>query len=88
MCDLGIYGGWLTVNRFCNMRCAWCYAAGAAFKPEDSMPLDMSKRLVDLMHEVGRQECSVDRWRNLVLASPLRGCVLPEVVGYDQYGGN
>ena len=53
MCDLGIYGGWLTVNRFCNMRCAWCYAAGAAFKPEDNMPLDMAYRLVDLMHAVG-----------------------------------
>jgi radical SAM protein with 4Fe4S-binding SPASM domain len=53
MNDLGIYGGWLTVNRFCNFRCGWCYAIGSAFKPEDNMPLDMAKKLIDLMHAVG-----------------------------------
>lgn len=53
MAELGIHGGWLTVNRFCNFRCLWCYATGSAFKPEDNMSLPMAKSLVDLMHALG-----------------------------------
>lgn len=53
MQNLGIYGGWLTVNRYCNFRCPWCYALGAAFKPEDNMPLELAKSLIDLMHSLG-----------------------------------
>lgn len=55
MDDLGIRGGWLTVNRFCNFRCRWCYALGTSFKPEDNMPLDMAISLIDLMHSLGVQ---------------------------------
>lgn len=50
---MDIHGGWLTVNRFCNMRCRWCYATGTAFRPEDNMPLNMAKSLVDLMYDLG-----------------------------------
>lgn len=53
MSDLGIYGGWLTVNRFCNFRCGWCYATGTEFKPEDNMPLQTAKDLINLMHDIG-----------------------------------
>lgn len=50
---MDIRGGWLTVNRYCNFRCRWCYATGTAFKAEDSMPFPMAKSLIDLMHELG-----------------------------------
>ena len=50
---MDIYGGWLTVNRYCNFRCRWCYATGTAFKAEDNMPFSMAKSLIDLMHELG-----------------------------------
>lgn len=53
MTDLGISGGWLTVNRFCNFRCKWCYAMGTTFKSEDNMPFEMAKNLIDLMHQIG-----------------------------------
>ncbi len=50
---LGIYGGWLTVNRFCNFRCGWCYAKGTKFKSEDSMSVELAKNLINLMHTIG-----------------------------------
>lgn len=50
---MDIHGGWLTVNRYCNFRCRWCYATGTAFKAEDNMPFSMAKSLIDLMHELG-----------------------------------
>lgn len=53
MTNLGIYGAWLTVNRYCNFRCKWCYATGTKFKSEDNMPLEMAVKLIDLLHEIG-----------------------------------
>jgi radical SAM protein with 4Fe4S-binding SPASM domain len=53
MSELGIFGGWLTVNRFCNFRCGWCYAAGTKFKSTDNMPWSMAKNLIDLMYAIG-----------------------------------
>jgi radical SAM protein with 4Fe4S-binding SPASM domain len=50
-----IYGAWLTVNRFCNFRCSWCYAQGTEFKSEDSMPLCLAKDLINLIHAIGIQ---------------------------------
>jgi radical SAM protein with 4Fe4S-binding SPASM domain len=36
------YSAWLTINRSCNLRCAWCYAKGTGFERDD-----MSMQTVD-----------------------------------------
>lgn len=45
--------GWLTVNRECNMRCAWCYAKGTGYKAADEMPLDLARKLAQSMVDSG-----------------------------------
>ncbi len=47
------YSCWLTTNRACNMRCAWCYAKDTGFGVGDEMPLEMAKQIVDLCAEGG-----------------------------------
>ncbi len=47
------YSCWLTVNRACNMRCAWCYAKDTGFARGDEMPLAQAKQIVDLCAEGG-----------------------------------
>lgn len=53
MDSLGLGGAWLTVNRFCNFRCRWCYAASTQFRKEDDMPLDVALAWIDLLAEIG-----------------------------------
>lgn len=53
MKNLGLYGAWLTVNRFCNFRCLWCYALDTHFRKEDDMPRDLALDLVDFLAELG-----------------------------------
>lgn len=45
-------GGWLTVNRACNMRCEWCYAAGTEFDTSKNMDYGMATQLVDLLADL------------------------------------
>lgn len=47
-----MYGCWLTVNRSCNIRCKWCYAAGTGFKKNDDMDFDSAKKVVDFCEEM------------------------------------
>lgn len=47
-----ISGGWLTVNRACNMRCPWCYASGTKYDKNATMPLDLAKRLIDIFRDL------------------------------------
>ena len=47
-----MYGCWLTVNRSCNIRCKWCYAAGTGFKKQDDMDFDSAKKIVDFCEEL------------------------------------
>ncbi|GHV30376.1 hypothetical protein FACS189481_4530 [Clostridia bacterium] len=44
---------WLTVNRFCNFRCQWCYAEGTCYSRSDDMPFAVAKKLVDFSKELG-----------------------------------
>jgi radical SAM protein with 4Fe4S-binding SPASM domain len=44
-----VSGGWLTVNRVCNLRCPWCYGSPTQFDPKATMSLDLAKNLLDLM---------------------------------------
>jgi len=53
MASVRISGGWLTVNRFCNFRCSWCYAKETQFRPEDDMSFDLACELVNLMTSLG-----------------------------------
>lgn len=53
MSELGLYGSWLTVNRFCNFRCRWCYAQETKFRKEDNMSLELASTLVDLIADIG-----------------------------------
>ncbi len=47
------YSCWLTVNRACNMRCAWCYAKDTGFGTGDQMSLTHAKQIVDICAEGG-----------------------------------
>lgn len=51
-----ITGAWLTVNRFCNFRCRWCYAKDCKFKNADDMNLDVAERIVRFLAKLGIQE--------------------------------
>jgi radical SAM protein with 4Fe4S-binding SPASM domain len=42
---------WITVNRNCNMRCKWCYAAGTNYQGE--MSLEFAKELALFIHDYG-----------------------------------
>ena len=42
---------WITVNRRCNMRCGWCYAARSDYKGE--MTLDFAKKIALFIHSCG-----------------------------------
>lgn len=44
---------WLTVNRACNLRCAWCYAAKTGFSSRDDLRLPDAKRAVDFCAGAG-----------------------------------
>lgn len=44
---------WLTVNRNCNFRCAWCYAKGTSYNLKDEMSLDLAKKLTLLLVGIG-----------------------------------
>ncbi len=44
---------WLTVNRACNFRCGWCYAQGTDYSIDDSMSLELAKKLTMLMSNIG-----------------------------------
>lgn len=44
---------WLTVNRGCNFRCAWCYATDSEYLQEDDMPLPLANDLLEIARELG-----------------------------------
>lgn len=46
-------GAWLTLNRACDMRCKWCYAASTGYVAGSDMKLELAKKLVLLVREVG-----------------------------------
>lgn len=48
-----IRGGWLTLNRSCNLRCKWCYAAGTEFDKGRNMDPFLAHQLIDVMGELG-----------------------------------
>lgn len=47
-----VKGSWLTVNRACNMRCEWCYAAGTEFDTKRNMNIDLAYQLIDVMADL------------------------------------
>ena len=44
---------WLTVNRGCNFRCDWCYAAGSEYRKEDEMSLPFALNLINIAKQLG-----------------------------------
>ena len=48
MKKIKLYGSWLTVNRYCNFKCLWCYAKETGYRKKDEMELDLAKNLIDL----------------------------------------
>jgi radical SAM protein with 4Fe4S-binding SPASM domain len=44
---------WLTVNRRCNFRCEWCYAAESEYQAEDEMSLIFSLELLEISRQLG-----------------------------------
>lgn len=65
-------GAWLTVNRACNFRCAWCYAEGTGYQKNKEMSLELAKQLADLIYEIGIRNLIViggepTLWENLIM---------------------
>jgi radical SAM protein with 4Fe4S-binding SPASM domain len=48
-----IQGCWLTLNRQCNLRCAFCYASSTGFRVEDAMSLTDAKKAIELVYSLG-----------------------------------
>lgn len=44
---------WLTVNRGCNFRCAWCYAAASEYQTKDEMSLSFALELLEVIKQLG-----------------------------------
>src|SRR3989344_2622805 len=44
---------WLTVNRGCNFRCAWCYAAVSEYQTKDEMSLVFALDLLKIAKQLG-----------------------------------
>ncbi len=43
---------WLTVNRGCNFRCDWCYAAESGYRTEDEMSLSFALNLLEIAKQL------------------------------------
>jgi len=43
---------WLTVNRGCNFRCGWCYAAESGYCVEDEMPLPFALDFLEIAKQL------------------------------------
>ena len=44
---------WLTVNRGCNFRCDWCYAAGSEYQEENKMSLPFALDILEIARQLG-----------------------------------
>lgn len=76
MGDLGLHGMWLTVNRRCNLRCAWCYALGAGYAGNEDMSGRTAEDLIKLAACSGLQAITFiggepTLWPNLLSANRL-----------------
>lgn len=49
-------GMWLTLNRFCNFRCPWCYAESTNYNKNNDMPLQLAKDIIKLGANLGIKE--------------------------------
>ena len=43
------FNAWITLNRACNLRCKWCYAAASQFTPALNMSTDTFLQIVTLL---------------------------------------
>ena len=43
---------WLTLNRVCNLRCKWCYAAGSGYDEKSNMAVDLALRILAICKEL------------------------------------
>lgn len=46
------YTSWLTINRSCNLRCAWCYAKTMGFSDSENMSMDTANQAVNILREL------------------------------------
>lgn len=44
---------WLTVNRSCNLRCSWCYAAATNYVAESAMSEHLCEKLIHIATQIG-----------------------------------
>ena len=44
---------WLTLNRGCNFRCEWCYAAESEYRTENEMSLPFALDLLEIARQLG-----------------------------------
>lgn len=48
-----IKGIWLTLNRFCNFRCSWCYAKNTKYDKRKTMQIDLAKQIISFTKLMG-----------------------------------
>lgn len=44
---------WVTVNRACDMRCKWCYAASEGYVKDSDMSPELAKKIALLVRDIG-----------------------------------
>lgn len=50
---------WLTLNRRCNLRCAWCYAKGRNFAAGQNMNFALYQQLIDFLQKLEVKEIAL-----------------------------
>ena len=50
---------WITINRSCNLRCRWCYAANTEYKQSSDMDFNLACELFDLFSDIGINDVSL-----------------------------
>lgn len=50
---------WITLNRQCNLRCKWCYAASTNYIVNNDMNFNLAKKIIDLAKDLSIEEIAL-----------------------------
>ncbi|MBO7674253.1 MAG: radical SAM protein [Atopobiaceae bacterium] len=74
---------WVTLNRACNLRCRWCYAASTAYGAGDDMPFELFRGIIDLVCELGVRKVTLTGGEPTIYPRALEAVQYCKVRGLD-----